>query len=247
MTLERERIPELMDRADVNPRDLARALRDLRLVNRWLLGSAPAVEIALRLARRTPSHPVRILDVATGSADIPARMARAARRSGLAIEVLATDVHPTTLDYARAATRMVSEITVGPADALALPFPAGSFDIAMCHTMLHHLERPDAVRAVRELARVARWGVVATDLRRSSPALLGTQLLATTLWRRHAVTRHDGPASIRAAFTPAELERIGEEALSEPFTVRRHSLFRMSLTVDRTRSVAPPGREEPSR
>ena len=123
------------------------------------------------------------------------------------------------------------------ADALALPFRDGELDIAMCNTMLHHLDPPEAVRVLRELSRVARWGVVVTDLRRSRAALLATQALSATLWRNHRLTRHDGPASIRAAYTPAELADIARAALPGPFRVRQHPLFRQSLVVDRTMGV----------
>ncbi len=234
MTIERVRVSELMDRADVDDAELARGLRDLRWVNKWLLGAAPAVDNVLRLARRVPDRTVRILDVGTGAADIPLRIVRRARRRGVAVRILATDLHPTTLRVAAAAVDDVPEIEVAKADALALQFGDGEFDITMCNTMLHHLDPADAVRAVRELGRVARWGVVLTDLRRSRLALLATQALAATLWRHNPVTRHDGPASIRASYSPAELADIAREALADPFRVRRHPLFRQSLVVDRT-------------
>jgi SAM-dependent methyltransferase len=41
-------------------------------------------------------------------------------------------------------------------DAMALPFGYGSFDIAACHRVLHHVRRPEL--AVSELARVTRAG-----------------------------------------------------------------------------------------
>jgi SAM-dependent methyltransferase len=47
------------------------------------------------------------------------------------------------------------------ADAENLPFADGQFDIVAVHDGLHHLEHPD--RAIREMARVARKGVLIMD------------------------------------------------------------------------------------
>jgi hypothetical protein len=90
------------------------------------------------------------------------------------------------------------------------------------------------VQMLREMDRVAALGIVLTDLVRSGAALVGARLLAATVWRRHPITRHDGPASVRAAFTPRELRAMGAEALSVPFRVRTEPIFRMSLVLDRT-------------
>jgi hypothetical protein len=87
---------------------------------------------------------------------------------------------------------------------------------------------------LRELDRVARCGVVVTDLYRSRPALLGARLLAATVWRRHPVTRHDGPRSVVAAFTPRELEELAAAAGMAGARVHRHPVFRVALVVDRT-------------
>lgn len=46
-------------------------------------------------------------------------------------------------------------------DALALPFPDNSFDFVIETAVLHHV--PDPARAVREMARVARKGVLISD------------------------------------------------------------------------------------
>ena len=226
---------ELMDLPDQDPRQLERSLADLRGVNRWLGGTRVVLGHLLPMMRRV-GRPCRVLDVATGSADIPVAIARAARRQGLRVSVVATDNHATTLAAARRAVAADPEVSVARADALALPFADDEFDFALCSTALHHFDdRDDAVQVLRELGRVASRGVVVNDLARSRVALAGARLLAATVWRAHPVTRHDGPLSVRRAFTARELGELAREAGLEGARVHSHVPFRIALVVDRTR------------
>ncbi len=226
---------ELMDAPMLDRTELRRALRDLRVVNRWLGGTRVVVRHLSRLISRLPREEYRILDIATGSADIPLALARWARRRGIRLDILATDVHPQTAAMAQELTAREPFIRMGQADARNLPFENNAFDFVLCSTALHHFEREEAIRILRELDRVAAWGVIVNDLRRSRLGLWGARLLAITLWRRSRFTRHDGPLSVRRAFTPAELKELARAAGLENAQVRSHPVFRLSLVVDRTR------------
>ncbi len=92
-----------------------------------------------------------------------------------------------------------------------LPFADHSFDFAICQLALHHLSDADAITALRELRRVARFGVWVTDLQRSQAGLLGTWLL-TRVWLRHPMTRRDAVMSFRAAFHQSELLEMARVA-----------------------------------
>lgn len=225
----RRREPELMDQPDAPRADLEQSLADLRAVNRWLGGTRTVSRIVRPLIAAVDERPVRILDVATGSADLPMAIARWAERAGMDVRLVASDFHLATLSAARLQTSGVAQIEVAAADALRLPFSDDAFHIALCCTALHHFDDTDAVTVLRELARVASRGIVVLDLRRSPSALLGAQLLASTLWRRHPITRHDGPASVRAAFTSDELRGMAEDAGLHGATVTTHSFMRQSL------------------
>lgn len=63
----------------------------------------------------------------------------------------------TRSDYLEAARAVAPEnVRLVDGDAMALPFGYGTFDIAGCHRLLHHVRRPEL--AVSELARVTRLG-----------------------------------------------------------------------------------------
>lgn len=236
--LPRARGAELMDEPEVDRRHLATSLADLRGVNRWLGGTRVVLRHLAAMAASLPSGELTVLDVGTGSGDIPLQVARWARGRGLRARVVATDAHAGTLALAREHAGRDPDVRVEHADALALPYADGEFDFALCSTALHHFADDDAVRVLRELHRVARRGVVVNDLRRSRPALLGARLLAGTVWRAHPVTRHDGPLSVRRAFTPGELLELGRRAGMREARVHAHPPFRVALVADLARDAA---------
>jgi SAM-dependent methyltransferase len=225
---------ERMDEPGQDPAELGRSLADLRGVNRWLGGYRVVLHHLARLAARHPRPAYRVLDVATGSADIPLRVAGWARAKGIRMEIVATDLHATTLEYARRQAAADGDVRVEAADALDLPYADGAFDLALCSTALHHFDaRDQLLRVLRELNRVAAIGGIVNDLRRSRPALVGANLLAATFWRTHPVTRHDGPLSVRRSFTPAELEDLARAAALHGARVHTHVPFRVALVWEK--------------
>jgi SAM-dependent methyltransferase len=235
-SLPRARGEERMDDPHQDRTELARGLADLRAVNRWLGGTRLVLRHLARLTSRRPDRAWTVLDVATGSADIPLAIVGWARRRGLEVRVVATDLLAGTLEVARARTGAEPAVIVQAADARALPFRDAAFDVVLCSTALHHFDhRGELLSVLREMGRVARIGGIVSDLHRSRAALVGARLLAATAWRRHPVTRHDGPLSVRRALTASELLELGLAAGLPAPRVRRHPAFRVALTWE-----APP-------
>ncbi|HET7461753.1 MAG TPA: methyltransferase domain-containing protein [Longimicrobium sp.] len=225
---------ELMDQPGQDHGELAVSLADLRAVNRWLGGTRVVLRHLSELVRRHPRDRYRIVDVATGSGDIPLHVARWAREENLDVEILATDNHPTTLELARKHVGPDPSVHAGFADALRLPFHDDEFDIGLLSTALHHFnDERDCIRVLRELHRVSRLGIIVNDLARSRTALAGARLLAATVWRRHPVTRHDGPLSVRRSFTPAELRSLAARAGLTRAAVHAHFPFRVALVAEK--------------
>jgi SAM-dependent methyltransferase len=205
-----EHAPELLDAERHDPDELAHSLAHVAAVNRWLGGARTLLaHVAPRLARERVT---RILDVGTGSADLPRRIADYARARDRRVAIVASDLHPQMREIASGLCRGYPEISVQPANALALDFAAGSFDLVTLSLTLHHFDGGQQVQVLRECARVARGAVIVNELRRTRINYLGARLLALTYWRGNRLTRHDGPLSVLRAFTPAELHRLGEAA-----------------------------------
>jgi hypothetical protein len=77
--------------------------------------------------------------------------------------------------------------------------------------------------------RVARRRVIVSDLRRNWVAAGGLWLASWPL-RFHAITRHDGVASILKGFIPDELRQTLSHAVNRPVDVTRRPAFRVTAS-----------------
>jgi 2-polyprenyl-3-methyl-5-hydroxy-6-metoxy-1,4-benzoquinol methylase len=197
-----EHANELLDGPLDDPGALAANLRDLRRINR-LTGGA---RLSLR-AVRALGEAGTVLDVGTGGADIPALLLADARRRGVPLVVTATDSRPEVLGAARVLRPSLATmpgLVLEVADGRRLPYPDASFDVGHASLVLHHLDEQDAVAFLRELRRVSRLGIVVNDLARGRLFWLGAWLITHTL-AASRYTRHDGPLSVRRAWTHGEM------------------------------------------
>ena len=221
-----EHAEELLDQPFDDPGELEESLEHVAQVNRWL-GGARALRAHLP-ELVPPAGLIEVLDVATGSADLPRAVADWARAERRALHITATDLHPQILEIARARCVSYPEIRVESADALRLPYADGAFDIALLSMALHHFEGETQTGVLREMRRVTRRGIYVGDLARTRINYAGARLMAATLWRRNRVTRHDGPVSVRRAFTSDELEVLLRQAGFAHVRVYRHFFQRLA-------------------
>jgi SAM-dependent methyltransferase len=202
---------ELLDGSDLDPLELERNLREMAMLNRLPGGVGASVSATLQLLDAGHGHGERrVLDVGSGSGDF----ARALRRRSAARIVLA-DSSPAVRVIAARTVARTDDVEIFDADARHLPLDDGSVDVAHASLLLHHLDPPDAVAALREMRRVARAGVVVNDLRRGRLAFLmiAAPVLALT---RSRYTRHDGILSARRAYTLPELDALAADAGLRP-------------------------------
>lgn len=231
---------ELLDTPESVASELAANLRDIRRLNRWFGGVALARRYVAHACSRiqgserawggTGMH-ITVLDVATGSADIPNALVHWARRTGVTLAVTGLDRSPHVLAEAdrvirEGGTHEQVRLTCG--DAAALPWENGSFDLVISSLALHHFEPNEAVQALREMARVAHHGIIVTDLRRGRFGCIGTWIV-TRLVARSRLTRHDGPLSVRRAYTVSEVEDLARGAGLVGARTARHLFFRLAL------------------
>src|SRR5579862_347822 len=173
-------LEELLDAPVTDQGVLARNLRDIRRINLLLGWTSLALHTVARTLEDHHLQTFSLLDVATGSADIPKAIAQRAQRRQLQARIIATDISEQILDAARINCASLPEIHLEQQNALALSYADQSFDLVLCSLAFHHFSPEDAPTLLRELARVARHAVIVSDLQRSLPAYLGAWLLTHT-------------------------------------------------------------------
>ena len=213
---------ELIDGDLADTTTLDGNLRDLARVNRRFGGTGLSIAairslIAATLPRGDGLGDLSVLDVGTGAADIPLAIVHA---SGIwrSARVTAVDRRPEIVESARRVSPALAnraDVALSIADGRSLPFSDGAFDVAHASLVLHHLGEEDAVVFLRELGRIGRAGIVINDLQRGYLEWLGAWLVLHAM-TRNRFTLHDGPLSVRRAYTRAEVSRLLERAQLRP-------------------------------
>lgn len=195
-----------MDDASADPAELRRALRFIRRINTALRYNSAVVAALRELGCGRGST---VLDVATGSADLPQLL-----RNTLGCHAVGVDLHAETLAIADEWT----DVPLIRGDALALPMADASVDFVTANLFLHHLDNDTAVAVLREMRRVARRGVVVADLLRNRRALAWITLFTAVA---SPMVRHDARLSVRQGWTLDEAETLAERAEMPNFRVQR--------------------------
>ncbi len=213
-----------MDAPDVSPATLDLSLRVIRRINRRLGYTAATVSHVKAWSKTwKPGERIEILDLATGSADIPRAILAELLPRGFDVHITGVDRHPVTA--AIAADGMPddppseSRLRIVQADVLAMPFADRSFDYVMTNMFLHHLDDDDAVAVLTTMRRLARRGMLVADLLRHRRAWLWIKLLTLAA---HPIIRHDAVVSVEQAFTRRELLSMATAAGWENIRFRRH-------------------------
>lgn len=202
---------ELMDEPGVPTGLLEDDLSNLRMLNRALGAKRGIFKFLAATIARERLREFSLLDVGTGSADIPVAIVRWARKKGLAASIVALERHPVTASVAQRRAADYPEITVMRADAFAPPFKPGVFDFVLCSQVLHHFPADEIPALLRHWATLARRSLFVSDLIRHVIAYYGIKLL-TAIFTRNEITRTDAPLSVRRAFTVDEWREIFKRA-----------------------------------
>jgi 2-polyprenyl-3-methyl-5-hydroxy-6-metoxy-1,4-benzoquinol methylase len=221
--------PEVMDDPALDERQHYHALKGLSRINRLSVSSRIVWGPLARLAKSLGVRRLRVLDIATGSGDVPLALWRRGRRRGLELEILGVDISPRAVEYGRRrAEQAGANLRFEMRNVFEQPLPEGCHAV-MCSLFLHHLNRNQAVQLLRSMAAAAQHLVLVNDLERSRMGLLAAEAvcrLATT----SRVVHIDGPRSVRAAFTPQEAAALAREAGLNNARVERRWPFRYVLT-----------------
>lgn len=222
---------ELLDAGEGTDEDVARSLSDLRRINRFLGGQKVLLRAISSCLEDTSLKQVSLLDVGTGSADMPMAVAETCRLRGLDTFIAAVDLSERHIRISRARLGVSSEVHLVRADSLQLPFAARSFDFVTASLFLHHFRDDDVVRLLADFGRIARRAVIVNDLVRNLVPYYFTRI-AFPLLGTSFLTQNDGPVSVLRAFTADEMSDLARRAGLKVREMRRVFPYRLLMVAD---------------
>jgi 2-polyprenyl-3-methyl-5-hydroxy-6-metoxy-1,4-benzoquinol methylase len=233
-------LPELMDRPQPLTRELERDLANLRSFNRWFGGHGLVRHFLRRWLK--PNEKARILDVATGSGDIPRLIADHARRQNVSVHIDAIDQQESTIEIAHRLSAAYPEINFYCADLFEWNSSPGlkldglkpssfPYDIVLCSLALHHFTNNDAVRALQKIRELSRARVLLADLRRARWLSCAVYFVTATIYRDE-MTKTDARLSAARAFSFVEMRELAERAGWKKFGHRKFAVGRQAIWID---------------
>ncbi|MBI1312749.1 methyltransferase domain-containing protein [bacterium] len=233
-TLEPEVMDSVEEAADYDAMDHAEVNR--RFVDDLL---AAVARSALSDRLFETGERVRILDVGTGTAQIPIELFR----RPVSASVWAVDLAAEMLILGEHNIRMAGmhgRILLEQADAKSLPYDEGEFDVVMSNSIIHHIPVPSD--SLREMIRVLRPGglLFVRDLLRPVSEADVEDLVRTYAGNENDHSQQLFRQSLHAALTIAEVQDLltgcGWPTEDVQQTTDRHwtiSGYRAALSVER--------------
>lgn len=177
------------------------------------------------------------LDIGTGPGQIVIKLARRLKLwKFTGVDRAPNMVEQARANLAAAGPELAGRVEFQVADGNHLAFPDGSFDFVMCNSVLHHLAEPQNLLA--EMARLAKpsGAILLRDLRR--PSALAYALHVRYHGRHYAGTMYKLYCdSVRAAYTPAELQRLLDSSPLKNARVFEH--YSTHLGLERAAAAQP--------
>ena len=220
-----------MDQQDLPHAVHLQALTGLARLNHFTGIARDLYSPIRKVAADNPSNPIRILDVASGSADLPIAWARRAKKEGLQLEITTLDISGFAIEeQQRRAAAAGARIQAIQQDCTTGPLPTG-FDVVTNSLFMHHLDDTEVVALMRGMQQAARRRVVICDLERSR-LNLGLVTIGSQLVSRSKVVHHDARLSVRGAFNANEFRRLAERATGQFVSVKRLLPCRMLISLE---------------
>ncbi len=217
---------ELLDEGRGSKRDVETSLDDLWRINRWLGGVSGSLQLIDRFFKRTGRPSAHSLDAGAGDGRMAAYLVHKVRKRHPRSRIIVLDRRLAHLQHRRPAVGAPRAVV---ADATNLPFRVDSFDLVICSLFLHHFSGAAAIELLRSLLAVAAQAVLVNDLERKWASYW---VIRHAPWfTRSPITRADGPASVRQAYTRGELSVLAAASGAAGFDIISLPCFRLGLTL----------------
>jgi 2-polyprenyl-3-methyl-5-hydroxy-6-metoxy-1,4-benzoquinol methylase len=227
---------ELMDDFSIGGSELREALKQLRLLNRIFVASAPTLHGVKRLWEKADRpRSLSILDIGAGSGDVNRELLRWADKQGIHIAIRLVDLTEEACEEARIYFQNEPRVQVRRGDLFALP--EGCTDIVTGTQFLHHFDEEELPGAVASMLKASRLGIVINDIHRHWIAWAAVWL-ATRIISSNRYILNDGPLSVAKGFRAEDWNKLGQRLGLPALYYKWRPLFRYAVVINK-RQINP--------
>jgi collagenase-like PrtC family protease len=223
---------EFLDQPDCDPSLIAESHRFMEKVNGCFGGTRIVRRFLSAETRcRDIKFPLRILDIGSGSCDIPLEISRWARASAIPIEITCIEVSDQAIAIARRKLALANDPAVHLLQEDVFTHqPAEPYDCAVASMCFHHFDNEQILTLLQRLRSFVTHRVLINDLHRTPLASFGAGLLLDCSGARPGV-RHDALLSIERGFKIRELESVLKRLDNITFSVKTAPWFRIAAVI----------------
>ncbi len=221
MFLKRIYRPEIMDDFSIQDERIDLALKELKLINKFLGGiSTTKLGLNILLKKNPNLQNIKILDVGSGASDVLISLVDNNQK------IISLDLNKRVCNYVKDSLNIKDIVC---SDVKSLPFRYKGFDFIHASLFLHHFNEEEITEILSNLLNLTRCGIIVNDLRRSIFALAGIKILIS-LFSNSIMVKNDAPLSVRKGFTKSELKII-LNSLKCQYIIKRKWAFRWSIVL----------------
>jgi hypothetical protein len=221
---------EFLDRLDCDPALAAASYRFMETVNCYFGGIRVVRRfLAAETTGRHAGAPLRILDIGSGSCDIPLAVSRWARTHNIPVHFTCLEMAGPAVDVARPQLARAGNPAVQLLQEDVFTHqPATPYDCAVASMCFHHFSNAQILTLLQKSRGFVLNSVLINDLRRSRLAALAARLL---LIGTLAGVRHDALLSIRRGFKISELSTLLRQLDNVTVSVEPARWFRIAAII----------------
>lgn len=223
---------EFLDQPDCDPSLAAASYHFMERINDCFGGTRVVRRFLSAEAKgRDVNVPLRVLDIGSGSCDIPLAVSRWARTRGIPLHITCLEMAGPAVEIARRRLARANDPAVHLLQGDAFTHqPAKPYDCAVASMCFHHFSNDQILTLLRRLQGFVINSVLINDLRRSPWASGGARLLLAVTGARSGV-RHDALLSIRRGFKTSELASVLRELDGVAVSVKPVRWFRIAAVI----------------
>ena len=223
---------EFLDHPNCDPALAEASFHFMEIVNRYF-GGIHVVRrfLSTEIRKRHSKAPLRILDIGSGSCDIPLALSRWALANNIPLHLTCLEMAGYAIDIASRKLNMEGNMAISLLqEDVFIHQPPEPYDYAVASMSFHHFTDSQILILLERLRGFVIDSVLINDLRRTQLTNLSAKLLLSCTAMPAGVW-HDALLSIQRGFTVGELNDLLQQVDNVTFSVEKSRWFRISAII----------------